>query len=122
MSPSRPRTRFAGRLNLSVNREDRSRWAASIAAREDRHPEVARLHAEGNTDAAMATVMGLSKNRVGEMRRNLGLKSNGKHGSKWEGVELSGHGTNASYARECRCEPCGNAHREYPGVREAPQG
>lgn len=101
------------RLRLPVNREDRTRWAASVTSRVDRRPEITRLHGEGMTDAAIATELGISKNRVGELRRDLGLKANGTHHSKWDGVELSGHGTNASYARGCRCEPCTTARREY---------
>lgn len=101
------------RLGLDVNREDRSRWAASVASRVDRRPEVARLHSEGLTDAAIADALSLSETRIGDLRRDLGLKANGTRGSKWDGATLAGHGTNAAYARGCRCEPCAEAHREY---------
>lgn len=55
----------------------------------------------------------MSKNRVCEIRRELGLAPHKRPRSKWENVERAGCGTNASYARGCRCEACTEAKKEY---------
>lgn len=70
------------RLHLPVHPADRSLWAASMANRESRRPEVRRLHALGWSDARIATEIGVSKSRVGELRRLMQLPAVGRPGRR----------------------------------------
>lgn len=79
----------------------------------DHNPEITRLHGEGKTDTEIADALGIGRAHAQRLRQRLELPSVQGHRSKWDGVELSACGTNASYARGCRCEECTDAHREY---------
>lgn len=116
------------RAGLAPN--SRRRPAQEKAQREPRLPritkpqradEVAALHAEGLSDPQIAERLDIGVAYVGELRRSLNLPANRIFRSKWDGVELQGHGTNARYARGCRCEDCKEAkrayHREYAARR-----
>jgi|GEM_PF-1304941 len=98
------------RLELPANHVTRARSPrVPRAPRHDHGPDIARLHGEGFTDAQIGERLGLSTKWVAVRRRKLGLR----RGSKWDGVELQPHGTNACYARGCRQPECVEAHRQY---------
>lgn len=84
--------------------------------REDAAAEVARLHGEQLADAAIAEQMGVSRAYVGELRRELGLTAHRmprKPRTPKPPRQVAGCGTNASYARGCRCAECTEAARVY---------
>lgn len=92
------------------------------SARTIRLDRIRELNEAGKTDREIAEEVGMSHRAATQARARLGLqpvrpkrepKSKPPKRSRWEGVELAGHGTNARYARGCRCEPCHTAHREY---------
>ncbi|MFI8593763.1 hypothetical protein ACIGCK_04945 [Microbacterium sp. NPDC078428] len=80
--------------------------------RDDRRPDVAAAHADGITDRQIGERIGLSRSEVGRLRRDLGLTANaGPRAATTR--EVLPCGTNASYARGCRCDACHQAQREY---------
>ncbi|GLJ78651.1 hypothetical protein [Microbacterium imperiale] len=83
---------------------------------EDAAADVKRLHGEQLTDAAIAERMQVGVVYVGQVRRELGLAPNRKPRKQREPKQprqVAGHGTNASYARGCRCDACKEAARTY---------
>lgn len=81
--------------------------------RVDHSEAITELHAQRKTDSEIGAALGLSKSRVGELRRGLELPANVVRKNRWEGVELQPCGTNASYARGCRCPECHEAHKTF---------
>lgn len=81
--------------------------------RPDRRPDVAAAHSEGLTDRQIGERVGISVSEAARLRRDLGLKSNRPAPWRRNPEDLQPHGTNASYARGCRCEACHRAQREY---------
>lgn len=100
-------------LNLPAHRAPRLKSERVRIQRSDRRPDVAAAHAEGLTDRQMSERLGISISEVGRLRRLLGLQVHKSVASRWDNAEKLPHGTNASYARGCRCEPCHQAQREY---------
>jgi hypothetical protein len=80
---------------------------------------VRRLNAEGMTDAEVAAELGITRAYAGIVRRDLQLPAIVKRSAPRAPREpraprqVLGHGTNASYARGCRCDDCRRAQREY---------
>jgi DNA-binding CsgD family transcriptional regulator len=81
--------------------------------RRDRRPDVAAAHADGLTDREIGERLGMSPSEVGRLRRELGLASHRPAPRRRNPADLLPHGTNASYARGCRCDACHQAQREY---------
>lgn len=79
----------------------------------DHTEEITRLHADGLTDREIADTIGLAQTTVSRMRRELKLPALTTLPWRRDPSELAGHGTNASYARGCRCDDCREANREY---------
>lgn len=88
-------------------------------ARERTQTEVRRLHASRLSDAEIAHDLSISVAYVGIIRRELHLPANVKRRKTATPQaprpprQVLGHGTNASYARGCRCDACKDAAREY---------
>lgn len=108
------------RLKLPVNADRRGGYGPHRS--KDTRDAIERLHAEGRTDAEMAEQLGFTYTYIAGIRRELGLPLIRSTRSKWDTQEVKGHGTTASYARGCRCEPCKTAsrtyHREYVARRK----
>ncbi|WP_137843839.1 hypothetical protein [Microbacterium sp. 2FI] len=101
-------------LGLPANRKRRPRKERPPRQpRRDHRPGVAAAHAEGLNDVAIAERLGISKNHVGTLRRELGLPAHTTARSRWDSEQLQPHGTNACYARGCRLPECAEAHRQY---------
>lgn len=93
------------------------------ASRSDTAAAVARLHAQQMTDAAIAAELGVTRNYVCTLRKEQGLEvhraprarraTSPRAPRELKPREVLGHGTNASYARGCRCDDCKAAAREY---------
>jgi DNA-binding NarL/FixJ family response regulator len=99
------------RMGRRVNRQPNTR-PTGRTRRTDRREELAAAHAEGLTDRLIAERLGLSRSEVGRLRRELGLTAN--EGPRAPSTrEILPCGTNASYARGCRCDACHKAQREY---------
>lgn len=87
--------------------------------RDDIEAEIRRLHAAGLTDAEAADELGVTRAYAGIVRRDLQLPANtrrrapGVARTPREPRQVLGHGTNASYARGCRCDECKDAQRAY---------
>lgn len=87
--------------------------------REEIEAGIRRLHAEGFSDAEAADELGISRPYAGIVRRDLQLPANVKRRTSSAPREprtprqVLGHGTNASYARGCRCDACKEAARAY---------
>lgn len=81
--------------------------------RRDRRPDVAAAHADGLTDRQIGERLGVSASEAGRLRRDLKLASHRPAPRRRNPAELLPHGTNASYARGCRCDACHQAQREY---------
>lgn len=101
------------RLGLGANRAERGSRRQRSGPYHDRRPEVAAGHAEGLSDRLIAERLGISQSEVGRLRRDLGLAAHRPPAWRKTPEQLLPHGTNASYARGCRCEPCHKAQREY---------
>lgn len=100
-------------LGLPTHPLPRAVRAPREPRRVDRRPDIAAAHAEGLTDRQIGERVGLSPSEVGRLRRDLGLQVHKSRASRWDNAERLPHGTNASYARGCRCQPCHKAQREY---------
>lgn len=84
---------------------------------------VARLHAQQMTDAAIAAELGVTRNYVCTLRKEQGLEVHRAPRARRATTPRAprepkprvvlGHGTNASYARGCRCDDSTAASREY---------
>jgi len=93
------------------------------ASRSDTSAAVARLHAQRMTDAAIAAELGITRNYVCTLRKEQGLEVHraprARRASSPRALrepkprEVLGHGTNASYARGCRCDDCREAAAAY---------
>ncbi len=93
---------------------------SSRASRSDTAAAVARLHAQQMTDSAIAAELGVTRNYVCTLRMEQGLevhraprRRRGQTSRETKPREVLGHGTNASYARGCRCDECRTAASEY---------
>jgi AraC-like DNA-binding protein len=79
------------------------------------------LWGRGLTDSAIAREMDKDRGALARRLRNLGLAPNdgprqprpAKVKTASKSREVQGHGTNASYARGCRCDECKEAARAY---------
>lgn len=80
---------------------------------------IRRLHAAGLSDAEAAGELGITSAYAGIVRRDLKLDANVKRSAPRAPRtpraprQVLGHGTNASYARGCRCDDCKRAQRDY---------
>lgn len=99
------------RLGLPINSETSDRVVG--VEHSEHRPEIARLHNENLSDGEIAERLGISQSWVNTIRRDMKLPVIRSPRTRWDGVQLAGHGTNASYARGCRCEPCKEARRAY---------
>jgi hypothetical protein len=87
--------------------------------RSDIAEHIARLHSEGLADDAVAEELGITTAYAGIVRRRLNLPAIAKPRKARAPKEprqprqVLGHGTNASYARGCRCDACREAQRAY---------
>lgn len=108
---------YAGTLRrgqgLPANRIPRPPRTRRYQPRYDRRPDVAAAHADGLTDRQIGERLGISHSEVGRLRRDLGLEAHRAAPWRKDPATLMPHGTNASYARGCRCEACHQAQREY---------
>lgn len=101
-------------LQLTANRPARApKPAKTMTPRVDHSDAITDLHSQRKTDSEIGAAIGLSKSRVGELRRGLELPANVVRKNRWEGVALQPCGTNASYARGCRCPQCHEAHKAF---------
>lgn len=101
-------------LGLPANIKRRARKERPPRApRRDRRPDVAAAHADGLSDRQIAERIGIGYTEVGRLRRELGLTSNRPPAWRRAPEKLQPHGTNACYARGCRCADCHQAQREY---------
>lgn len=100
------------KLGLPVNRAER----APQGRRTLHDDRVRELHAEGLTDAQISERAGISKAWAAELRRTLGLQPNRRVKPRPAPAPPRGlqpHGTNACWARGCRCRECVEAHKAY---------
>lgn len=107
---------------LQLPRNVRARAARVPSARELRNARVVELHAAGKTDGEIAVELGIKRAAANQIRRRLGLKVNPEPAAvrtvtprraRAPRREVAGCGTNASYARGCRCDACCEARRTY---------
>lgn len=101
------------RRKQGILRDTTPRAPRARRAKVDHTEEITRLHAEGLTDREIADTIGLAQTTVSRIRRELKLPALTTLPWRRDPSELAGHGTNASFARGCRCDECREANREY---------
>jgi DNA-binding NarL/FixJ family response regulator len=113
-----PSTVAKVRKQLGVSKNARTIVDTSSGERVARNDRLADMVRDGLTDAEIAEQLAMTVGAVSQVRRSLGLTSNRPVKTRsprpaGEPRALAGHGTNAAYARGCRCDDCKTANREY---------